>query len=413
MEDLAVSEQPSSEPVQPLSRDTVINGDTLTVHTHDADAFTKAAWWTLDPVPMYTAGDPANGDGSYDVEWALDVRLLSDGRLVALKSLNGNTVLVFDAQGRGQRRWSRTGQGPGDLMRPAGLLAGVGDTLLIPDDANARLNVLLPDLGIVSSRSVPQFRQGPGPTDDALAITADGSLVVSVVDFRQAMNGEPPVEDSITRQSILIRKLRVDGTAQDIAKLAGIEQVLQEQRYGGVSRRRRTHLTFGRTAHAAFVAERLVTSEEDGYALDWRDATGRIRAQVRVPVPRRPVTDAMRKQVIARNLERLNGANSERLVDPAESRRLTRAMPFADSLGWFSAWHATDHGVLWVVDPIAPTDSGWSASAWAPNGLLLARLHAVGAGTPLHFTRTHVVVRTRDEDGIVTLAVRRIVQAAP
>lgn len=413
MADPETSEMPSSEPVRPVSRDTIIDGETLTLHTHEADAFAKAARWTLDPVPMYVAGDPANGDGNFDVEWALDVRLLADGRLVALKSLNGNVVYVFDSRGRGQHRWGRTGQGPGDLMRPAGLLHGLGDTLLIPDDANARLNVLLPDRGIVSSRSVPQFRQNPGPINDVLATTADGALVVSVVDVRQLMRREPGEGDSAPRQPILIRRLGLDGTAQDLVTIAGTEQTMQEQRYGGVSRQRPTHLMFGRAAHAAFLADQLVTSEEDGYTLDWRDERGRIRARVRVPVPRRPVTEAMREQIIARNLERFSGASSERMVDPGESRRLVLAMPFADSLGWFSAWHATDDGVLWVVDPIAPTDSGWTASAWAPDGLLLARLHAMGSGTPLHFTRTHVVVRTRDEDGVVTLEVRRIVGATP
>lgn len=408
---VATAEGPAGEAVRPVSRDTVIEGDTVTLHVHEASAFDAAPQWTLEPVPAYVAGDAADGDGRFDVDWVQDAQLLRDGRLVTLQSVRENVLLVFDARGRGQHRWGRTGGGPGDLMRPMALWPAGGDTLLVPDDANARLNVVRPDLGIVSSRPVPQFREAP--VTALLGVATDGALLVTAPDYDALRRAVPTAADSITRPAVLVRALALDGSTRELARIPGGEQVMRETRYRGVSRLVPTGLVFGRAAYAALVSDQFVTSAEDAYALDWRDADGRLRARVQVAVPQRPVTAAIRERAVAAALERLDRANTERMVDPAESRRLARAMPFADSLGWFHAWRATGDGVLWVVDPIAPTDTGWTASAWNPDGLLLARLHAAGAGAPLHFTRTHVVVRTTDEDGVAALEMRRIVRAAP
>ena len=63
---------------------------------------------------------------------------------------------------------------------------------------------------------------------------------------------------------------------------------------------------------------------------------------------------------------------------------------------------------LWIVDYIAPTDTEWSATAFRADGAIVGRLTVKGKGTPLAFGDDRVVIRSEDEDGVVSLTVRRI-----
>src|SRR5688572_27871919 len=122
----------------------------------------------------------------------------------------------------------------------------------------------------------------------------------------------------------------------------------------------------------------------------------------------------MRAAQIARELERFESEGSERLVDAAESRRIAREGPFADSLPPFGQLFVTRDQTLWVVDPVAPGDTVWSATAFRRDGAIIGRLRASGHALPLAFGSDRVVLRTEDEDGVVALRVHRLVgEGAP
>ena len=92
--------------------------------------------------------------------------------------------------------------------------------------------------------------------------------------------------------------------------------------------------------------------------------------------------------------------------------RLARESPFADSLPPYSALFVSPAGVLWVVDAIAPTDGGWTATAFRRDGAIVGRLHVPDAAPPVAIDDERVVVRDEDGDGVVTMRVHRIVPAA-
>jgi len=97
------------------------------------------------------------------------------------------------------------------------------------------------------------------------------------------------------------------------------------------------------------------------------------------------------------------------MVDPRESERLAREAPFADSLPYFSHMMTGSDGTLWIVDAIAPGDSGWTATALRDDGAILARLTVKERSVPMAFGANQVIVRTTDDNDVVSFMVFRIV----
>jgi hypothetical protein len=64
-----------------------------------------------------------------------------------------------------------------------------------------------------------------------------------------------------------------------------------------------------------------------------------------------------------------------------------------------------------VVDAIAPSDSGWTATALGRDGEILARLTVRGRSTPMAFGAGQVIVRTQDENDVVSFKVFRLISA--
>jgi hypothetical protein len=116
----------------------------------------------------------------------------------------------------------------------------------------------------------------------------------------------------------------------------------------------------------------------------------------------------MRERHTARDLGRLNTPSGEGLVDRAESERLIREQPFADSLPPYGDFHVVGN-TLWVVDPSVPGDTAWSATAFRRDGAIIGRLHGRGRGTPVAFAPDRVAVRDTDADGGVSVRVHRII----
>ena len=117
----------------------------------------------------------------------------------------------------------------------------------------------------------------------------------------------------------------------------------------------------------------------------------------------------MRSALVEDELARLSGPRSEGMVDPEESKRLAREAPFADSLPYFESLLKGKDGTLWVVHAIAPGDSGWTATAVRKDGAIMGQLRARGNSRPMAFGDGRVIVRTQDENDVVSFRVFRLV----
>lgn len=121
-------------------REAAVTVDTLTggvvrVMNH---APADSGRWSLREVGRIRAS--AEGDAS--IGWVRDVAL-SRGGLLAVADLDPVTVHLFDASGGWLRNIGRQGSGPGEFEDA--FVAWLGDTLLVQDRRNARVNRFLAD----------------------------------------------------------------------------------------------------------------------------------------------------------------------------------------------------------------------------------------------------------------------------
>lgn len=101
--------------------------------------------------------------------------------LSAAYSRIGNRFLVFAANGWPQRKIGRTGKGPGEFIRPTGLVLMRGDTMFLYDDGNRRLHWALVDRGVVVNK--PRGKGGEMHGDRSVGALSTGEIVLSSEDM--------------------------------------------------------------------------------------------------------------------------------------------------------------------------------------------------------------------------------------
>ena len=389
------AQQRPASPVVPTRE--LVNG--IVVLTHRADAFTRAPQWSIAAEPIATAGGVDAPD--FDLTNVAVVELLTDGRLVTLARI-GSRLLVFRADGRGEQSLGRQGKGPGEMVRPTGLVRAAGDTILVPDAANNRINWVVPGKGFIHEKPLPVIPNGQ--FIHPVGVMRSGALVLSTGGLVQNATA-----DTVTRPvaSIMLYSPRTD-SASIVATIPDLELVQIATRYRGRPNTTSMPLRFSRRALAVAWDTVIATGSGDGYRIDLRDAAGRVRSSLQVQVPRRPVTKAIRDSAVAASLRRFEGQQAERMVDPAESRRIEQAQPVADSLPPYQLWFVSPNRTLWVVDAIAPNDTKGAATAFRQDGAIVGRLQWSRSGYPIAFGDDRVVFRDADADGVVSLKVFRI-----
>jgi hypothetical protein len=371
----------------------------VVVLKHGADAFTRAAQWSLSATAAATAGGRAAGP-DYDLTDVRNVEMLSDGRIATLAPI-GNRLLVFAANGRGERTLAREGTGPGEIKAPGGMSRIAGDTLVVPDPGNNRVNWIVAGKGIVASKPLPKINKGPFVRP--VGALRNGQLVMSTAGLVQS-----GVTDRVTRPtaSILLLSQRADA-AKVIAEIPDLEVIRIPTRYGGTASSETVVLRMSRWGMSAAWDTVIATGSGDGYRIDLRNPNGDMISSIRVAAPRRPITKTTRDLVLANVLRQFEGSTGEAMVDAAESRRVAQATPFADAMPPYGGWFVAPDRTLWIVDPVMPGASRGSATGFRQDGAIVARLGWAGTGTPVAFGTDRVVMRESDA-GATVLRVYRI-----
>jgi hypothetical protein len=365
---------------------------------HERRALDRAPQWSLDGTPIHAAGGA--DDPEHDLTNARYVELLSDGSVVTLAPV-GSRLIWFPANAGKGRSLSRQGNGPGELMAPGGMARAAGDTIVIHDGANNRVNWIVPGKGFVANVAWPN--PSVRPTQFAGALRS-GQLVFSTSGRVQSAS-----KDSISRPPAQVIVVSPRATSlRVVADVPDLDLVSMETRYRGRSNRQAMVRRFTRLARVVAWDTVIATSGSDGYRIELLSGAGKRHTSIVVARPRRAVTQAMRDSVVAADLRRLSAPGSEGLVDPNESRRLARATPSADSLPAHGRFFVAPNRMLWVVDYQAPGDVRGSATAFRQDGAIMARLTWNGSGTPEAFGIDRVVMRELDADGVITLKVYRI-----
>jgi len=89
---------------------------------------------------------------------------------------------VFDPVGKFIRRWGKTGSGPGELMRPAGLVCDSTGNIIVVDSGNDRLQVFSGDGKVLAQ--VGKSGNGEAEFDQPWGITLDKDGNIYVADWK-------------------------------------------------------------------------------------------------------------------------------------------------------------------------------------------------------------------------------------
>jgi hypothetical protein len=368
---------------------------------HDAGARDRAPMLTLDSVPLVTLHD--GGRGEFDLSRVYRPVPLADGRFVAVHTTGGARLMLFGPDGAPVRLLATAGEGPTDLMTPMEPLRLPGDTLMVIDGGNNRVSWFTADGGL--ARSTPIASQVPFFCFRPNGRTSVGHVVAINSCLRQ------DVSDTARRDPTPVVWFSGDSARMDtMAIVAGIEMVPYETRYRGVRRMVMMPRQFGQRAMVAAWGDGVaIATGEGGYSIERHGIDGTVQGRIIVDGPRRGVTEAMRADLIARELAALDETAGEGRVDIEEERRQVREVPFADSLPPYVELHSGDDGTLWVSDYALWGDSTWGHTAFRHDGAIVGRLVLARLTWPVRFWEGKVMLREEDADGVVRFGVYRIV----
>jgi hypothetical protein len=301
--------------------------NTLTPLWGESDA------WILEDV--MTIGEAA-GDPDYQFGQIAGIVVTTDGRIV-LVDQQAQHLKVFGPDGSYERTIGQAGSGPGEFGPGVGpVLIGRGDTLIVPDLGNQRVNTLLSD-GSEPASFLMTFDQGiPARWD----MTDSGDLVYQ------------------------LRSLNLPNTEQrDTLDLIVTASYAGEVIDTLMTPKRGESFTFGEDGQpkrmvfspepvwALLEGNGLCFAVNDVFRLNMYDAIGDLNQVVTLPVERKPVTDAD-IDFFMQTVERLM---TEQGVPPEQMEIIKDTFNFAEFFPAFLQMMPGPSGSLWVQRVQEPT----------------------------------------------------------
>ncbi len=299
----------------------------------------------------------------------------------------------------------RRGAGPGEFQRIGGLVRGGGDSITVSDRVNNHILTFF-------HGKVAVYRKLPETLPhsiEKLAGVASGNIPVFLnADWNDLAVGRHGV---VTASVHAVTDSGNTGDAGDSAVLLAQLSSTRYQSVGAAPQGRTAvprpvPVRLSGRAMAAVAYSMVLLASAPGDFLQLRTVRGRLIAVTPVRISRRPVTAAMQRMLRARELDDL-AARTERPLNEREARLLIEQAPFADSLPLIDRIIASpSDSLFWIVEFIAPGDTGWRAHAVSLTGEVVAGVASHFAGEPLDFRGNRVLIRTLDSQGMYQLEVR-------
>ncbi|MFQ5528868.1 MAG: 6-bladed beta-propeller [Gemmatimonadota bacterium] len=268
----------------------------------------------------------AAGDADYQFGQIAGIGVTSNGHILVLDQ-QAQRVQVYGPDGTYQSSIGRPGSGPGEFGPAASaLFVGRGDTLIIPDVGNQRVNVTVID-GESTSFAI-QMEQGIPMRYD---LFESGDLVAQ----RRALN--LPNQDAVTND--LIATQGYDGTILDT--------LLTPKRgdtFTFTSDRPQFHIFAPEPMWTTLSGNRLAFATNDSYRIEVFSSDGSLERVVANPYEPTPVTESHERTLVdlMRTQFERNG------VPPAQADLLMDGVSFADNWPAFTQMRAGPAGTLWV-----------------------------------------------------------------
>lgn len=255
----------------------------------------------------------------------------ADGHIYVLDQ-QSQSVRVFGPDGTFLREMGGPGGGPGELGQGVfGLLLTAGDTVLVPDPAQARITRYAPDGTVVESTPLNVANGIPMRWE----LTPERTLINQVRTFPvPPQPGQPPSE---MRDWLLVRAS--DGSVRDTIMELPVGQTFQFQQGGA-----RIRLFEPEPVWTLATDGRIIFGMNSEYRLNVLDASGQLQRIITFPYERRPVTEA--DQAAFR--EAIQEAWQNAGVPPAAMDQLLAGLSFAETYPAFANLIGGPDGTVWV-----------------------------------------------------------------
>lgn len=268
----------------------------------------------------------AQGDSLREFGRVVSIAVGGSGRIHVLDR-HAQHIRVFDAAGRYVRTIGRGGGGPGELAGPSTVLIGPGDTILVPDMANQRVQRFLPDGSEAGTFRIPLTDGIPL----GWRIREDGSLLE---ELRTLPDGPGGAGD----ERILLRVRAING---------GVGETLFEAPVGEamIVRDGEPQMTVfaPEPRWTALVDGRIVTGWNGEYRLELRNFSGKVERVVSKPFERRPFGESHR-----RALRELFRQQFEGQPPSPATEQMLQSLRYADHYPAYAELFGGPDGSLWV-----------------------------------------------------------------
>lgn len=276
------------------------------------------------------------GDADYQFGAIGFIAVDSRDRMFVMDAM-AQQVKVYSPDGRFEQTIGRPGSGPGELGQSAiQVFMGPGDTLIVPDLGNQRVNRYAPDGTSLGSFRLEIEKGLP------LAINATRSGVI-LEQLRPLALPDQPVRDTMDA----IVRLAGDGTVLD---------TLKKFPSGG------TFNLSGATPELNFFAAepvwqimedmRLCFGVNDNYSIEVYSPDGILERVIRKPFTQTPVVEADQETITEAMIELWTEAG----VPPQAIPQLRQIVHFAEFYPAFAAIQRGPGGTMWVQHIQSPSE---------------------------------------------------------
>lgn len=272
---------------------------------------------SLEGNPDYQFGQVAPGGITVD----------SDGRIYVLDA-QAQEIKVYSPEGVYQQTIAQRGSGPGELLGAGFLVMGPGDTLVVPDIQNRRVNLFLTDgtnlhsFPVALEDGLPMIFQG----------TASGTIAYQVRPLDL-----PNMAATDSMDAIL--ELSLDGTIADTLMRFPSGRTFS---FGGGSPEFNIYSPEPNWDLAG--DGHLLFAINNDYRIEVRDSDGALQRVITKPFEQKPVTQADKDAV----MDFFERAWADAGVPPNFVEQLRNAVHFGETFPAFANLIAGPDGSVWV-----------------------------------------------------------------
>ncbi len=401
---IACSDQPSVLP--PLARGQVQVSDSagIRVASNVGGTWTQSDAWRIRSRPMIRLGE-STGDDEFTFYGIGDATRGSDGR-IALVNRGTQEVRIYSPRGRHLRSFGGEGNGPSDFQDPVRLEWVAGDSLLVWDQAQARISVFSSEGRVGHSAMLPRDRP-PLRSDGELAsarVTApfdgyrSGSLFLRGGLWYDIVEGH---DWSMAYTEIF----SFGGT--DLAEVS-LGAFPTKSSYFNDNGEQPVH--FGASSSFAFYEGRLRFTNGRTPEVRLYDQAGSVSQIIRIDIPPRLVTSDDIEQLKEAALVEISETREGSGAAVRQFRELLDEIPSETYMPVFTNLLSDPLGNLWIEPFVPPgeTPSGWLVVD--ATGQLLGKVAMPAMDRIFEIGESWVLGRQRDSDGVERLVQFEIIK---